>query len=150
MKSTNWMFKALLCALLFGCCGHASFSQSCGQMAYLNQNQIDYRLGELGQIRGTGVDPDGITISHQLCVGIFSESEHKLLRFGQGDDNGVFVLETNGLPDGEYRLVIQVIGFCPANAIIRIKARSRKKRSLVARMRPSAIDTCSSIEVRKN
>lgn len=149
MKNANWMFKALLCALLFGCCGRASFSQSCGQMAYLHQNQIDYRLGELGQIRGTGLDPNGITIS-QLCVGIFSESEHKLLRFAQGDDNGIFVLETNGLPDGEYRLVIQVIGFCPVNAIIRIKSRTHRKRSLVAQMRPAAIDTCSFIEVRKN
>jgi hypothetical protein len=118
-------------------------------MLYQHQNQIDPKAIELGQVRGTGLDPTGVAIP-RLCIGIFSEPEHKLLRFVQGDNNGVFALDTNGLPNGDYRLVVQAIGFCPANAIIRINSRSHGKRSLVAQMRLSAIDTCSFIEIRKN
>jgi hypothetical protein len=149
MKNANWILKALLCTALLGCYGNALFGQSCEQMVYMHQNQIDPKPIELRQIRGTGVDPNGISIP-QLCIGIFSEPEHTLLRFAQADNNGVFALETNGLPDGEYRLVIQVIGFCPANAIIQIKSRSHRKKSLVAKMRPQAVDDCSFIEVSRN
>jgi hypothetical protein len=60
----------------------------------------------------------------------------------------VFALESNGFADGEYRLVGDVIGFCPANALTRIKSRSHRTKSLVAHMRLSAVDACSFVEAR--
>lgn len=58
-------------------------------------------------------------------------------------------MDTNGLPDGEYRLVGQDAGFCPANQIIRIKPRSSQKRLLVVHMNVRGIDACSYVELSK-
>jgi hypothetical protein len=118
-------------------------------MVYRHQNQIDPRPIEIRQVRGTAVDPDGVAIP-QFCVGVFSETEHKLLRYAASDSNGAFALQTSGLPDGEYRVVVDVVGFCPANAIIRINSRSRRKKALVAHMRVSEVDACSFVEASKN
>jgi hypothetical protein len=82
-------------------------------------------------------------------VGIFTEPAHKLVRYAQSDNNGVFAVDTKGLPDGEYRLVGQVTGFCPANAILTIKSHSRKKQSLVMRMNVRGIDSCSYVGLAK-
>lgn len=149
MKKANWILPCLLCAVLLACSAGAACGQGCEQMVYRHQNQIDPKAIELRQVRGTGLDPEGIAVA-QLCIGIFSGPEHKLVRYAASDNNGVFAVETNGLPDREYRLVADVIGFCPANAIIRIKSRSHRKKSLLAHMKVSAVGTCSFVEASKN
>jgi len=117
-------------------------------MVYSHENQIDPKTIELRRIQGTAVDPNGMVIP-QLCVGIFTESEHKLMRYTQSDDTGVFVVDTNGLPDGDYRLVGKIVGFCPANAMLRIKSHTHKKRRLLLRMNVRGIDSCSSVGLDK-
>ena len=87
---------------------------------------------------------------HTPALGFSREPDHKLTRYATSDNNGIFALETSGLADGQYRLVIDAIGFCPANALIRIKSRSHRKQSLVAHMRVSAVDTCSFVEASRN
>jgi hypothetical protein len=148
MNATNWILRAGLGVVLLGCSGNALFGQGCKEMAYDNQNPIDPKAIALRQVQGTAVDPVGTAIP-QLCIGIFTEPAHKLVRYTQSDNNGVFVVDTNGLPDGEYRLVGQVTGFCPANAILTIKSHSRKKKSLVIRMNVRGIDSCSNVGLAK-
>ena len=58
-------------------------------------------------------------------------------------------LDTKGLPDGEYRLVGQLLGFCPANAIIDINSHSPQKKPIVIRMNLPGTDTCSTVQVSK-
>jgi hypothetical protein len=117
-------------------------------MAYGHENQIDPKPIELRQVQGAALDPNGTVIPY-LCVGIFSEPEHKLLRYTQSDNKGTFAVDTNGLPDGEYRLIGQVDGFCPANAIIRIKSYSHQKKPVKVHMNVRGIDTCSYVELSK-
>jgi hypothetical protein len=148
MKTRNWILRAALIVALLGCSANTLFGQGCKELAYDNQNQIDPKAIELRQVHGTAVDPNG-TVIPQLCVGIFTEPAHKLVRYSQSDKDGVFIVDTNGLPDGEYRLVGRVTGFCPANAILRIKSHSRRKNSLVLHMNGRGIDSCSYVGLEK-
>jgi hypothetical protein len=148
MKNATLILRLLLSGVLFGCSATALVGQVCKEMAYGHENQIDPKPIELRQVQGTGLDPSG-TVAPQLCVGIFSEPEHKLLRYAQSDDKGAFTVDTNGLPDGEYRLVGHASGFCPANAIIRIKSHSHQKKAVIVHMNVRGIDTCSYVELGK-
>jgi len=148
VKKTNWIVPAVLCAVLLGCSANALLAQSCKGMAYLHQNQFDPKPIELLQVQGTAVDRNG-TLLAQLCVGIFTASELSLVRYAQSDSNGVFSVDTNGLPDGEYRLVGELLGFCPANAIININSHSHHRKSLVVHMNLPGTDTCSYVKVKK-
>jgi len=76
--------------------------QNCKEMAYGHENQIDPSPIELRQVKGKVLDPSG-TVMPRVCVGIFTEPEHKLIRYGQTDETGLFALDMTGLPDGEYR-----------------------------------------------
>lgn len=156
MKKLGWnpgalqdmILRVLFVALLSGYAANVLCGQSCKDMEYGHQNQIDPKTIELRQVRGTAVDPSGHGM-WQLCAGIFTEEEHKLVRYGQSDSNGVFVVDTNGLPDGKYRLVVQADGLCPANQQIRIKMHSRQKKSVVIHMEGRGIDSCSYVELSK-
>ncbi len=148
MKTRNWILRAAFSVALLGSSANSLFGQGCKEMAYAHENQIDPKPIELRQVQGTAVDPNGTAIP-QLCVGIFTEPAHKLVRYAQSDNNGVFAVDTNGLPDGEYRLVGQVTGLCPANAILTIKSHSRRKKSLVLHMNVRGIDSCSYVGLEK-
>lgn len=139
------LLRALFVVSSLGFSG-AAFGQQCDQMTYEHRNQIDLKPIELAQIRGIGVDKDGYAV-RRVCVGIFTESEHKLVRFSQGGDDGVFALDTTGLQDSNYRLVAQSPGFCPANAILRIRPHSHRKRKLLVHFEVSAVDHCSYISL---
>lgn len=149
MKKADWIMLSTLLTIFLCCFAGPAYGQSCEQMVYSNQNQIDYGPIEIQRVRGIGVDSAGVTVPH-FCVGIFSIREHKLLRHTASDGNGVFAMEMNDLPDGEYRLVVDAVAFCPANARIRIRSSSHRKKSLVAHMRVGGIDTCSFIDASKN
>ena len=58
-------------------------------------------------------------------------------------------LDTKGLPDGEYRLIGQLLGFRPANAIIDINSHSTQKKPIVVQMNLPGTDTCSTVQLGK-
>jgi hypothetical protein len=147
VKKMHWKMWAML-GILWSCSPNALFGQDCKDIVYGHQNQIDPKPIELREVPGTSVGPDG-TLIPKVCVGIFTELEHTLVRYSRGDDNGAFFVDLDRLPEGACRLVVQVPGFCPANAMIRIKRSVHHKRRLAAHMRLSAVDTCSDIELRK-
>ena len=118
-------------------------------MPYLHQNRFDPKPLELEGVRGIAVDQNG-NVMAQLCVGLFSEPDHQLLRYAQSDNKGAFTVETKGLPDGQYRFVGQLVGFCPANAVVNINSRSQKKKLLEVHMSLPGTTTCSYVKVRKN
>jgi hypothetical protein len=145
MNEIDLMLRAALVSLFFGFFAHSLHGQNCKEMVYGHQNQIDRSPIELRQIKGKVLDPSG-TVLPQVCVGIFTEPEHKLVRYAQTDQTGLFALDTTGLPDGEYRFVGQSPGFCPANARIWSKSRSHQTKTLVVHMNVRGIDTCSYVE----
>jgi len=145
VEKTYLLSRTVLGVAILACSANALFAEPCKEMVYRHENQIDPKPIELRQVQGTALDPNR-TVMPQLCVGIFTEPEHKLLRYAQTDDDGVFAEDIHGLPNGEYRLVVEATGFCPANVIIRIKSHSRKKKLLVMHMNPRGLDTCSFVE----
>ena len=138
----------MLGALLLGCSVGTLRGQTCKEMEYRDRNQIDPSPIELREVRGTAIDPTGYSVA-KLCIGIFTEAEHKLMRFAQSDDNGGFALDTSRLADGDYRLVGQVNGFCAANQKIKIKLHSHQKRPLVVHMNVAGVDSCSYVELKR-
>ena len=133
---------------ILGISAHSLHSQTCKDMIYSHENQIDSRPIELREVKGKILDSSG-TLVPKVCVGIFTEPEHKLLRYAQTDESGTFELDTTRLPEGEYRLVAQLPGFCPGNARIRNRPRSRQKKRLVVHMEVRGIDTCSYVGLTK-
>src|SRR5262249_9031759 len=78
------------------------------------------------------------------CVGVFSEGDEKLLASAPIAADGSFAI--SGVRDGSYRLVVAVTGFCAANAKITVGKGFRRKRNLIAIMKPRGIDECSWME----
>jgi hypothetical protein len=115
-------------------------STACKDVKYEHQNQIDSPVLRVAIVRGTASDPQGVAIPN-LCVGIFTETEHKLVAANATNDNGAF--EVKHVPPGNYRLVAQYAGLCPANIRIRVQPRSRRKKRLIVYMKPASIDSCS-------
>jgi hypothetical protein len=139
-------FAALL--LLVGASPYLLAAQPCSDMPYLHQNKFDPQPIELQQLSGHAVDQNGHPVT-QLCVGLFNTQQHKLVRYAQSDAKGNFTVNTDGLPDGEYRLVGHILGFGPANAIIDIKSRSQHKTLLVVHMNLPTDPNCSLVELSK-
>jgi len=77
-----------------------------------------------------------------MCVGIFRETDHALVRSMSTDATGRFDFGSEIQP-GEYRLVVSVGGLCPANAKIRVVRSTILAEQLVVDMRLQGIDTCS-------
>jgi hypothetical protein len=149
MKTISFIVQTVMISSCLGVAAGSLQGQSCKDMVYGHENQIDPNPIELQRVAGKVLLPNG-TVAPRICVGIFTESEHKLLRYGETDESGQFVIETTGLPDGDYRLVGLVPGFCPANTSIKYKARSHRKKTLVLHMNVRGIDTRSYILPSKN
>jgi Carboxypeptidase regulatory-like domain len=149
MNEISLMLRTAVVSFFLGFSAQSLHGQNCSEMVYGHQNQIDPSPIGLRQVKGRVLDPSG-TVMPQVCVGIFTEPEHRLVRYAQTDETGLFALDTKGLPDGEYRFVGQSPGFCPANARIRSKSRSHQKKTLVVHMNVRGIDTCSYVEPSKN
>jgi hypothetical protein len=96
-------------------------------------------------VRGVTKDAQGVAIP-KVCVGVFTEADHKLVASTQTDEDGQF--ELNDIPDGDYRLIAKYEGFSTANAKLRIDQRSQGKKSLTVQMRPTGLDMHSFIELR--
>jgi hypothetical protein len=148
VRLNSLLLRIAVYTFVIVCASPASFGQNCQTMPYLHQNKFDPQPIELTRLHGRAVDENGSPVA-QLCVGIFSEPDHKLLRYAQSDDNGKFRVDTKALPDGEYRLVGYITGFCPANAILTINSHAQHKEPLVVHMNlPGTVD-CSYVQLRE-
>jgi hypothetical protein len=67
----------------------------------------------------------------------------------KSEGNGGLLVDTKGLPDGTYRLVGRLIGFCPANGILNVNAHSKEAKPLVIKMKLEGADTCTTVELKK-
>ncbi|MBV9611287.1 MAG: hypothetical protein JO091_02395 [Acidobacteriaceae bacterium] len=116
------------------------FGSSCAEIVYRDENQIDTKI----RIR----DLKGITINGQnfripgVCIGLFSEPEHRLVAVTKTSDDGAFTFHPAA--KGTYRLVAEYDGLGVANSVVIIGMRGR--RSLTIRMRPKGIDVTSYVE----
>jgi Carboxypeptidase regulatory-like domain len=117
---------------------------ACKDLSYASRNQTDYGPLRVAAVRGIAKDSQGVAIP-KACVGVFTETDHKLVASTQTDDNGNF--ELKDIPAGDYRLVAKYGGFSPANAKLRVE-RSRGKKTLAVQMRPAGLDTSSFVEVK--
>ena len=142
------IIRSAVVGFLLSIGAHSLHCQDCKDMGYRHENQIDSRPIELREVKGKVLDPSG-TVMPKVCVGIFTEPEHKLVRYGQTDETGTFKLSITGLPEGEYRFVGQLPGFCPGNVRIRNRSHSHQRRTLVVHMVVRGIDSCSYVEVSK-
>ena len=116
MKTISFIVQTVMISSCLGVAAGSLQGQSCKDKVYGHENQIDPNPIELQRVAGKALLPNG-TVAPRICVGIFTESEHKLLRYGETDESGQFVIETTGLPDGDYRLVGLVPGFLPSEYI---------------------------------
>ncbi|MGB2636970.1 MAG: carboxypeptidase-like regulatory domain-containing protein [Candidatus Acidiferrum sp.] len=148
MKKANWILRAALAASFFAFGATSLSAQACSNMPYLHQNKFDPEPIELSHVQGTAVDQNGAPVA-RLCVGLFSTQKHELVCYAQSNAKGTFSLDTKGLPDGEYRLIGQLLGFCPANAIIDINSHSTQKKPIVVQMNLPGTDTCSTVQLGK-
>ena len=117
----------------------------CGELKYENHNMVDYGPLRISAVRGIVKDPLGVVIPDG-CVGVFSESDHKLITAGGVDSEGLF--EIPSIPEGKYRLIVACNSFCAANVSIILRNQAHGKKRLVAIMRPGGIDDCSYVEWR--
>ena len=140
-------FSMVLSLGLFGCYStRAQQAHSdCGAMTYEHHNQIDYGPLHVTSVRGTVKVFDGYP-ARRACVGVFAESDQKLLATAVADDEGNFQIVS--LPNGTYSLVVTADGLCAANVAIVLKNKSRGKKKLAAVMKPSAVDVCSYVELK--
>ncbi len=131
--------------LLWGGLGiaHGEDHVNCNNMSYEHRNQVDYGPIKVNSVRGTVRDFNKVPIPN-ACIGIFSESSHKLIAAAGSSKNGYF--EIKGIPDGDYRLVIKYAAFCPANAKLRLESHSQHYKPLVVHMEAGGIDSCSYVD----
>lgn len=120
-------------------------NQHCKNMAYENRNQTDYGPLRLSVVRGVANDDQRVPIP-KACVGLFAETNHKLIVVTETDNEGRFDLA--GIPSGNYRLVVTYEGLCPANARVRVAASMRRAKQVVVHLRPAGIDTCSYVDLK--
>jgi len=114
-------------------------SADCKTLSYENRNQVDYGPLRMAIIGGTAEDSQRVPIP-DVCVGVFTEVDHKLVAVVSTDQRGRF--ELKGIPEGTYRLVVKYEGFSPANAKVRIE-HSRRNKLLTVQMRPTGLDSGS-------
>jgi hypothetical protein len=134
---------ALLAAPSFA--QHKGDSSPC-MAEYENHNQIDYGPLIVNEVKGTITDPQQVAVP-KVCVGIFTENEHKLVATTESDPDGKFSLQS--LPPGRYRLVVKADPLCAANVPLQVVRHQKKKQVLHVYMKPRGLDTCSYGEVVK-
>jgi hypothetical protein len=113
-------------------------------ITYENRNQIEYSPLPIQIVSGVAQDKDGARIPG-VCLGLFTEKEHRLVATAVTDEEGNF--QFNQVPPGRYRLVAKYSGFCPANTLLRLTRRASNKKmktkTLVLHMETAKIDHCS-------
>lgn len=141
-KVTLLIFAAALLA-------EPSFAQQKGDSSpcmvdYENHNQIDYGPLIVRDVKGTITDPQQGAVP-KVCVGLFTESDHKLLASTESDADGRFSLQS--VPPGWYRLVVKADPLCAANVPLKVVKQQKKKQILRVHMKPRGLDSCSYADV---
>ena len=135
-----------ICCLAFGLLRAAEETgAACKNLSYEDRNQTDYGPLQVTTVRGVAKDAQGVVIP-KACVGVFTETGHKLVATAQTGAGGQF--ELNHIPNGAYRLIAKYEGFSTANAKLQIEQRSQSKKSLTVQMRAAGLDTGSFIELK--
>lgn len=129
--------------------GPAALSHEAGEvckgLTYENRNQTDYGPLRVPVIRGIATDAQGVAVP-KVCLGIFTEPDHKLISSTETDNVGRF--EFKDISKGNYRLVAKYDGFSPANAKLRVETHSQNKKPLTVQMRFAGLDTTSFVELK--
>ena len=112
--------------------GGVAAGQDCGSMEYRNQNQVELRSIELSRIEGVVQDEQCCPIPG-VCIGVFSETDRRLVASTASDENGLFRI--GPVPGGDYRLVATYPEFCAANTGIQLAPDSRSRNKLLLNMR---------------
>ena len=107
---------------------------------YENHNQINYGPLVVQDVKGAITDPGQGAVS-KVCVGIFTETDHRLVAATESDADGKFSLQS--VPAGRYRLVVKADPLCAANVPLRVVKSQRKKQVLHVHMKPRGLDSCS-------
>jgi len=107
---------------------------------YENHNQIDYGPLIVQEVKGTITDPQQVAVP-KVCVGVFTEKEHKLVASTESNADGKFRLQN--VPPGWYRLIIKADPLCAANVRVRVVKRQKNKQVLQVHMKPRGLDSCS-------
>src|SRR5215510_6691665 len=113
------------------------------EVKYENHNQVDPDALTVRDLKGQVTDTYGATIP-QACLGVYTETERKLIASTTSDENGNYKFDK--IRPGQYRLIIFSHGYCTANAKIIIASTclsSIKYKSVYAHIRVREIDTCS-------
>jgi hypothetical protein len=144
--SQVFRFLIAIIFILIGCDSiRAQQARSdCASMEYANHNQIDYLL-RVTSIQGT-VKVSDEAAAGGACIGVFAESDRKLLATVKANERGSFQIA--GIENGTYRLVVTADGLCVANAKIVVTTQPRVRKKLIAVMKPRGIDVCSYIELK--
>jgi hypothetical protein len=141
--------KLTLLAFATGLLAAPSFARQNGKsppcaIEYENHNQIDYGPLVVQDVKGTITDQQHNAVP-RVCVGVFSEKDHKLVVATESDADGNFSLQTT--PPGRYRLVVKADPLCAANAPLHVVKHKREKQVLQVIMKPRGLDSCSYAEV---
>lgn len=107
---------------------------------YENHNQVDYGPLVVQDVKGTIIDPQQVAVP-KVCVGIFTEKDHKLVATTESDADGKFSLQS--VPPGRYRLVVKADPLCAANVPLQVVKHRKKKQVLQVHMKPRGLDSCS-------
>ena len=110
------------------------------KVEYENHNQIDYGPLIVQEVKGTITNPQQGAVP-KVCVGIFTEKDHKLVAATRSDADGMFSLQ--GVPPGRYRLVVKADPLCAANVPLHVLKSQKKKQVLRVHMEPRGLDSCS-------
>lgn len=111
---------------------------------YENHNQIDYGPLVVQGAVGTVTDSQQGAVP-KACVGVFTDTDHKLVTTTETDGDGKFSLPD--LSPGRYRLVVKADPLCAANVPLEVVKHQKKKKILQVHMRPRGLDSCSYGEV---
>jgi hypothetical protein len=139
MRMRMWCLGFML-AVCSAEIAQGSADESCSAMAYRDQNQIDTKIG-IRDVQGVAIDAANVPVPG-VCVGVFTEPDHRLILTVMSDDRGKFRLP--GIGRGTYRLVAEYQAFGAANSLVVVGKRG--ERSVVIRMLPRRIDSTSYIE----
>lgn len=115
---------------------------------YGNRNQVDPKRSSVRRLSGRAISEVGDPAKEMgplpVCLGLFTEKNHRLVASTVADEAGHFRFDS--VPSGRYRLVVRdpQNAFCLANMPLRVVKwpRGTTKR-LVIHMRLAGIDDCS-------
>jgi protocatechuate 3,4-dioxygenase beta subunit len=113
-------------------------------LVYENRNPTDPDPIELIDVKGVAKDKAGAAMP-DVCVGLFTEAEHKLMAQIATDEKGHFNFRS--IAPGFYRLVAHYDSFCTSNTRIHVVVKTpndkEAKQALAIHMTPAGGDSCS-------